>query len=52
MLFLFLLLLLFFILSGNTFEKKIRIFYSIIVPVAQWLKHYVSSAKVVGSIPR
>ncbi len=22
------------------------------VPVAQWLEHYVSSAKVVGSIPR
>ncbi len=25
---------------------------SICVPVAQWLEHCVSSAKVVGSIPR
>ncbi len=36
--------------SRGTLDLHLRI--SVSVPVAQWLDHCVSSAKVVGSIPR
>ncbi len=41
--------------SGLLFAKKSRATFwpqSARVPVAQWLEHCISSAKVVGSIPR
>ncbi len=39
-------------LSININTKRINLFLCSCVPVAQWLEHCVSSAKVVGSIPR
>ncbi len=36
----------------DTDNNALLLFRYISVPVAQWLEHCVSSAKVVGSIPR